>query len=199
LAQHHQHRQQQEIYDEIARLDASLSAGESLVITTSTSPIDGSTTIVVHIQTNVLEEEYVDVDEEEQHEQPSHQIDQASHEERRRRTKEESRTVAGLKAQVTRLKRRLRSCRDENGNIAPPSSDDNDGNRDRKRKRSWPELVGKDAQYAKETIEAETDGRVTVVSIVGKNKRVTSDFVGNRVRLFVDRPTNKVLYVPKRG
>lgn len=64
-------------------------------------------------------------------------------------------------------------------------------------KNSWPELVGEDAKYAKQVIEDENP-LVTAV-IVPEGSPVTADFRCDRVRVFINPDTNKVVSVPKIG
>lgn len=63
-------------------------------------------------------------------------------------------------------------------------------------KRDWPELVGTDATEAKETLEKETDLNVLLVK---SGSMVTMDFRTNRIRIWYDPATNKVIKAPKVG
>ncbi|KAI9086970.1 hypothetical protein K1719_031131 [Acacia pycnantha] len=61
----------------------------------------------------------------------------------------------------------------------------------------WPELVGEDAEAATRVINKTNPG-VTVVKIF-ENESTTCDFCCNRVRIIVQRSTNKVVSLPQVG
>eukprot|EP01018_Ginkgo_biloba_P022403 Gb_25265 [translate_table: standard] len=64
-------------------------------------------------------------------------------------------------------------------------------------KNSWPELVGKDANYAKSVIERENP-LVTAI-ILPEGSPTTKDFRCDRVWVFFDADTHLVVQVPKIG
>ena len=63
-------------------------------------------------------------------------------------------------------------------------------------KTEWPELVGKDANEAKELLEKETSFNVFLVPT---GNAVTMDYRANRVRISFDPANNKVVKVPRVG
>jgi len=65
-------------------------------------------------------------------------------------------------------------------------------------KREWPELVGKDGEEAKQTILSENPS-VTQVYIIPEGSMVTMDYREDRVWVFVDTTTNKVVSKPQIG
>ncbi len=64
-------------------------------------------------------------------------------------------------------------------------------------KQSWPELVGVDAQLAVKTIKKEST--YTKVVIIDENSRLDRMRRSDRVRVLIDRETNKVIKAPQRG
>ena len=62
-------------------------------------------------------------------------------------------------------------------------------------KQEWPELVGVDAQVAKQTIQGENPS-ITKVQILAQDSMVTMDYVTSRVRIFVN--DNNVVARPPR-
>ena len=64
-------------------------------------------------------------------------------------------------------------------------------------KTEWPELVGKDAEIAKQTIQGENPS-ITRVQIVPEDAMVTMDYSTTRVRIFV-KPDNSVARPPRVG
>lgn len=67
---------------------------------------------------------------------------------------------------------------------------------DMPQKREWPELVGTDATEAKDSLEKETG---LTVLLVKAGSMVTMDFRTNRVRIWYDPASNKVVKAPKVG
>ena len=63
-------------------------------------------------------------------------------------------------------------------------------------KREWPDLVGTDATEAKESLEKETG---LTILLVKAGSMVTMDFRTNRIRIWYDPTTNKVIKAPKVG
>lgn len=63
-------------------------------------------------------------------------------------------------------------------------------------KREWPDLVGTDATEAKESLEK---GTGLTVLLVKAGSMVTMDFRTNRIRIWYDPTTNKVIKAPKVG
>ena len=63
-------------------------------------------------------------------------------------------------------------------------------------KTEWPELVGKDANEAKELLEKETSFNVFLVPT---GSAVTMDYRTNRVRISFDPANNKVVKAPRVG
>lgn len=64
-------------------------------------------------------------------------------------------------------------------------------------KTEWPELVGKDAETAKQTIQGENPS-ITRVQIVPEDAMVTMDYSTTRVRIFV-KLDNSVARAPRVG
>ncbi|GLJ50571.1 hypothetical protein SUGI_1077300 [Cryptomeria japonica] len=62
-------------------------------------------------------------------------------------------------------------------------------------KRSWPELVGADAEHAKAMVK-EQNPSVTP-TIVPEGSFVTCDYRQHRVRIYINSETNKVVSGPK--
>ncbi len=63
---------------------------------------------------------------------------------------------------------------------------------------SWPDLVGKNVEEAKNTI-LESDPSINIV-VLPEGSPVTRDFRMNRVRIFVDQGTQSIVQsVPRRG
>lgn len=63
-------------------------------------------------------------------------------------------------------------------------------------KTEWPELVGKDANEAKELLEKETS---LTIFLVPTGSVVTMDYRTNRVRITFDPTNNKVVKAPRVG
>ena len=64
-------------------------------------------------------------------------------------------------------------------------------------KSSWPELNGTDAQKAKEFLEETTSGMA--IYLVPTGSMVTMDYRQDRVRIFYDTETGKVVRTPQIG
>nr|ABR17601.1 unknown [Picea sitchensis] len=64
-------------------------------------------------------------------------------------------------------------------------------------KQEWPELVGSNAEDAKEVIESEN--MYVIGIILPKGTIVTTDYNCRRVWIFVESDTANVAYVPKVG
>ncbi|GLJ50559.1 hypothetical protein SUGI_1077120 [Cryptomeria japonica] len=64
-------------------------------------------------------------------------------------------------------------------------------------KRSWPELVGADVEHAKAMVKQENPS--VTPTIVPEGSFVTCDYRQDRVRIYVNSETNKVVSGPKIG